>query len=349
MDRSLFEQGNSTREQQNGSIAFGRITKVYPEERLCEVKTFMGRGSTDDNHLPKCQWISGDSNPDGDEAGTIPRVNSYGLVFYISGEPFIFGFWSPTGTAGSREPLNEGDRILKTVGGNKVILRAHGEIEIQSTPTCRTFYFPDQSLINTLCRNYELRADGGTVDWINDGAGATLYRRELRDGVERTNVIIEERGSVDGTLISRTSMGAGADVGTDAPVWTHSVAVDGTTELFVRAPGAVTGYKHTIKPDGTSKLDVAGKTTITIDQSGETTIDIGPGKVTLSMKPDGSVTLTTAGKMDVTASGKVTIKGANIDLDGGGGLEKVLTTPSAVSQFTGLPLLPGSGTVKASK
>ncbi len=55
------------------------------------------------------------------------------------------------------------------------------------------------------------------------------------------------------------------------------------------------------------------------------------------------------GKADIIATGKVTIKGAGIDLNGGAGaIGKVLTNPHTLSDFTGAPLLPGSTTVNAS-
>ena len=63
----------------------------------------------------------------------------------------------------------------------------------------------------------------------------------------------------------------------------------------------------------------------------------------------GNVEINTQGETKVTAQGKVTVKGNMIDIDGGGALEKVLTTPSAISDFTGLPIQVGSATVKASK
>lgn len=388
MDKSLYERHNNTRQSQQTGIAFGRITKVYPEKRLCEVKTFMGTGQQDDNAIPYCQWINMDAHPDGDESTNIPRVNSYGLVFFVGGEPFIFGFFSPlTGTGSAsvqtddKEELNEGDRVLKTVGRNKIILRAHGEIQIQSTDTCRTLYFPDRHIINTLCRNYEFATDGGTINWENvEDSGDTLYRAEYRDNIERTNVIIEERGLVDEEIISRTVIGPGSDSGVALPVWSRTIKNTGETELFIRVSGASTGHKLTITPDGTTKVEIGGKASLEIKSSGETTMDVGPGNAVLNIKPTGETTFTTQDKVNVTAkgavalttestlnvktsgktafdvggdfsvkaSGKGTFKANQIDIDGGGNLEQVLTTPNTVSQFTGLPLAPGSNTVKAS-
>lgn len=388
MDQSLYEKASPSRQSQRNGFCFGRITRVYPEERLCEVKTFMGTGNMDDVSVPKCQWINMDSHPEGDESTNIPRVNSYGLVFFIEGQPFIFGFFSPlTGTGSAsvptddKEQLNEGDRILKTIGRNKIILRAHGEVEVHSTDVCRSIYFPDRNILNTLCRNYEFRTDGGTQDWINiEDSGNTVSVTEYRTDIKRTNLIIEEKGYVTGEIISRTSIGAGSADGITQPVWTRTILRTGETEFFIRAPGAATGHKLTIKPDGTTRLEIAGKTSAEIKASGETTLDVGPGKAILNITPDGAVTLTNEGPTKVTSKGniemttdgelKATSKGSTtvnvggnvtieakgkgkfkanqIEIDGGGTLEGVLTSPNTVSQFTGLPLQPFSQTVKAS-
>lgn len=380
MTKSLYEKDHPTRQQTQSGICFGRITQVYPEERMVEVKTFGGHGAIDDNHIPKCQWINMDSSPDGDESTSLPRTNSYGLVFFIGGEPFIFGFFSPlTGTGSAqlgdvKEEVNEGDKVLKTIGGNRIIMRAHGEIQIESTSTCRTILFPDRNIINTLCRNYEFRTDGGTVDWVNIGNKKTLYRRELRDTLSRNHVIIEERGNVDGTIISRTIIGSGATGGgVNQPVYEKTLRNTGELDLFIHAAGADKGHKFNIKPSGATSLDVAGKATVTIGADGTTTVDVGPGKATLTISSDGKVTLNSksdvsvkaTGKVDIDAGGalkakaggtcnieaggKVTVKGAGIDLDGGGGANGgVLVFPNAISPFNGLPIQAASATVKAS-
>lgn len=388
-DTSLYEQKNSTRQQTNTGIAFGRITRVYPEERMCEVKTFFGQGLQDDNSISKCQWINMDNHPEGDESTSIPRVNSYGLVFWVGGQPFIFGFFSPLTKEGSasiqtddKEELNEGDKTIKTVGKNKIILRAHGEIEVHGTDTCRTIWFPDSNILNTLCRNYEFRTDGGTVDWLNlEDSGKTICSTEYRDNIKRSNVIIEEKGSVDGKIISRTTIGNGtSDGGIGNPVWTRTIQNTGETELFIRAPGAANGHKCTIIPDGTTKIEIGEKAVVIINASGETNVDIGNGSAVLNITPGGNISVTNkgttnikttgavdlttdatlhatskgktsfdvGGNFEVTAKGMGKIKAKQIEIDGGGKLESVLTSPNTVSQFTGLPLSGFSNTVKAS-
>lgn len=359
-ESSLYEKGNSNRAGNENGFAFGRITKVYPEERLCEVKTFMGSGSMDDNHIPKCQWISMDANPEGDESTSIPRINSFGLVFYVQGEPFIFGFFSPlTGTGSAqvgdgKEELNEGDKTLKTVGGNAIIMRSGGIIEIRASDTCHRIYFPDEKTIRDLCRNYEFVADGGTVDWkTKNGGNDTLFKKEYRANVNRENIIIEERGTVGGDIISRTLIGAGDGTTVSQPVWSRTIKKDGETETFIREAGASTGYKRTVKPDGSAQTDFNGKATVTTGNDGTISIDIGPGKITINLDAAGAITLESTGDISAKTAGTFTVEGKlgkiktkDVEL-GDGTLEKVLTTPATKSHFSGLPLQPGSSTVKA--
>lgn len=304
----MYESSGERHQEQSNSFALGRITRVFPEERLCEVKTFMGTGSTDDNHIPKCQWLALDSHPDGDESSVIPRVGSFGLVFYINTEPFIFGMFAPLTGEGSaqvgetKEELNEGDRVFTTRGGNKIILRAHGEIQIESTGTCRTIYFPDQNLINTLCRNYEFRTDGGVIDWKKSPEGnSTFFFQEFRDNINRSNIILEERGSFsnDENLILRSRIGPGipGDIGDD--VWQRSIFNTGQEDKSVGG-GA---YSKTINPDGSINLNIAGKTNVSITSDGATTLDVGPGNCVLTVNPDGSVDLKSNATVTVDGSG----------------------------------------------
>lgn len=325
---SILESKNTTRMQQHSGIAFGRITAVDTVKRLCAVNTFAGEGPMADSNIPACQWINGDATPEGDESGSIPSKGSLGLVFYVQGQPFIFGFWRPTKEDGSAntgpdlEPLNQNDRIMKTAAGNKIIVYRNGIIEIFASDTCYRYYFPDQGLINELCQNYEFRTDGGTIDWHSDDDGNTRFVKEYRDDINRANIVLEERGTVDGTVISRTTITVGSDLDLSQAVYTRTIQTDGTTQTFVRKPGAAGGYKSTISPDGT------------------TVVDIADGTTQLTIAPDGTVNLTT--------KGKATIKADKIDLDGGGALQPVHTFPNAISDFSGLPINTPSQTVQAS-
>lgn len=311
---SPWESGNTQRAQLDNFFCLGRITKVYAEQRQVEVKTF-GNGRKTDQHIPRAQWLSADAHPDGDESGAMPRVNSYCMVFFVNGEPYVWGFLKPLTSNGSAvnpnsqlEELQEGDRILFTTAGNKIILRSHGEIQIESTGSCRTIYFPEGHVINTLCRNYEFRTDGGTIDWINpnEEQDNTICRTEYRQNVDRAKIVVETRGYIDdGEYITREEIGIGTDDGDiTSQTYTRESKPDGTTRLFIRKAGEKIGYEQTILPSGENHLKIADKAKLDILATGELSLDIG-GKHKLTIKPDGTTSIDVAGKckIDIANSG----------------------------------------------
>ena len=101
MEHSAYENPNKWRQQRQEGIALGRITRVFRDRRMCEVKTFMGAGDKDDNHIPYAQWLNLDAHPDGDESTIVPREGSYCVVFFIAGEPFISFAFVSHGKSGS--------------------------------------------------------------------------------------------------------------------------------------------------------------------------------------------------------------------------------------------------------
>jgi hypothetical protein len=364
--KSILERGNDFRDDIDQGLTFCRITKVFPDKRMCEVKTFGGRGFKTDNHVTNCQWISADANPDGDESSAIPRVNSYGILAFVDGEPFIIGYFKPLNSEGNAnfgkdlEELNEGDRVLKTVGLNKIILRASGEIQIESNRTCRSIWFPERSLINTLCRNYEFRTDGGTIDWEhldeNDQLTDTIYREEKRDNIERTNIIQTQEGTITrgDPLIYRRQFGKGVDGDSiNAVVHTTEILNTGETKVFIRSADAPNGYnmrvqpsgetdlnigdrsKLNIKPTGETTYNVAGKANVNIKPDGTTTIDVGPGKSTLTIKPSGETELKTTAKIVMTSP--------KIDLNKPmSGIITANGTNGVVDFITGVPVTPST-------
>lgn len=312
---SPWESGHSSRQSK---FCFGRITKVYPETRHVELKTF-GLGAETDQHISRAQWLSPDSHPDGDESGVIPRVNSYCLVFFINGEAFVWGFLKPLTKEGSaanpntdNEDLQEGDRLLSTVAGNKIILRSSGEIQIESNENCRTIYYAEEDIVNTVCRNYELRLNGGTVDWIipDKKKGHTIYQAEYRQNIDRKKIVVESKGYIDGgEYVTRYEVGVGTDNGDiSEQVYTKETKKDGTTRTFIRKPGASVGYEQVIKPSGETVVNIADKSKTTILETGETTVNIAD-KHKLNIKPDGKTSLNVNDKcmIDIEASGNVKV------------------------------------------
>jgi hypothetical protein len=315
--------------------------------------------------IPKCQWISTDANPDGDESSAIPRINSYGILAFIDGEPFILGFFkplNPSGTAANGEDLeelNEGDRVIKTVGRNKVILRSSGEIQIESTRTCRTIMFPERHVINTLCRNYEFRTDGGTIDWIhideNQETKDTVLREEIRDDINRTNIILTESGKTarGSDVMYRRQFGKGVN-GDDieAVVNTTEIKNTGETDVFIRAANATAGHKLNVKPSGETTLNIGDRMSANVKPTGETTLDVGPGKAKVNIKPSGettidvgpgksTITIKPNGEIEVKTSSKIQMTSPKINLNKPmSGITTQNSHQSVIDFVTGVPVTP---------
>ena len=336
MEDSLYEGNNSQRQNQDSQFCLGRIVGVSPERRVCTVKTFMGNRTTEDNHIPECQWLSLDGHPDGDESTIVPRVNSLCLVFFVAGEPFVFGFWMPQTSDGSayntddeytnKEVLGEGDKIYKTAAGNKIIIRASGEIEIHSTSTCRTIYMPGRNLINTLCRNFEHESDGGVIRWYNEESrGATLFQQIFRENFNAKNngMVIEERGKVGGEVIFRTELGLAEDQYDLGQIYyTKTIKKNGETELFIREAGSQYGYYRKTETSGRTTINIGNRFKQTIEPTGEFSLNVNE-KYNMFIKPTGEVGVTINGKasLGITPDGKIAI-------DSGTGKSKIVMDPS---------------------
>lgn len=363
--KSILEKGNKNREQSQTGLCFGRVTRVYPAQRMCEVKTFGSDGIHGDNHIPACQWLSSDANPEGDESTVIPRINAYCIVGFVNGEPFILGYFKPLNDEGYanivdgvEEDINEGDKCLTTIAGNKIILRASGEIQVESTRTCRTVYFPQGNLINHLCRNYEFATDGGTDEWTQYDSGQntpeTVRRTEVRDNINRTNIIYTEQGTITkgDPLIYSRQIGKGVDgVDIDDVVHTTEIKNTGETDIFIRAPGNEEGHKLNVKPSGETTLNIAGKSITKILPTGETSLDVNK-KANVLIKPDGSTTidigpgkctikLLPSGLMDIVTTSKVKVKSPKIELNGAkSGITTMNGHQGVIDMISGAPIQP---------
>ena len=338
-DYSLYESKNNSRLERSNGIAFGRVIKVFAKERYCQVHTFNGSGNMSDNVLDRVQWLSMDSNPEGDESTSIPRKNSLGLIFFVGGEPFLFGFFKPLKKGGvaaqGNEPVNlmEGDKLISTVAGNRLTVKSNGLIEIFSTESLKSVRFPTESKLLEICRRYDLRTDGGSHLWESDEDGKTLLQSEFRRDLLRAVVACEEKGAVDDSTILKTVVGPANPGGPGVlqPLYEHTVGTDGTAELNV---GIAKNFAASISPTGEARLKVNDLTTLTISPTGEITVKT-PG-ATLTISPEGAVSLQALGQVSLT----------------GGGLpatEQPLTFPTTTSHFTGLPLAPGSQNIRLSK
>jgi hypothetical protein len=325
---SLYEKNHPRRMNNQNGVAMGRITKVYAAERQVEVKTFFGAGSLNDNHIPKAQWLTADGHPDGDESGSIPRVGSMCLVHFINGEPFVHGMLKPLSKKGSAvrdssdtelEELSDGDRVFKTNGYNKIILRANGEIQIQSTEGCRTLLSQENDLINHICRNYEFYTAGGYDEWLEIDPDKNLTNRtiEYRDnGLERTNVMIDEFGTMvdESEFFYRRSLGPGGpDAGITNTVYTETIKPSGERDVLISTADSDKGYHLNITPDGETQLNIADSLNLNVKPTGEVLLDINEGNLNLNLKPSGETLLNVADKhkYHVYPSGKTELNVAD--------------------------------------
>lgn len=372
MGKSIWESSNPNRQARQEGIAFGRITRVYPTEGYVEVKTFGSTGSKGDNHIPKCQWLNLDSKG-GAKSAVIPQEDSYCLVFFIGGEPFVYGFFDPLSADGTQSltaeeeklKLTAGDRIIRTSAQNYIIVRTTGVLEFEATPGNFIRMFPQASgilkdLLRIQNKNFEFSTSGGGVYWREQNkAKDTLMVSEHRDNLTRTNIIAEKKGKVTEEIIHQKDYGVPDKIigNVPKPSKTTTVKLDGETTTHIRPPGEdAKGVKVTSKPSGDYEISINGHTKMSIAADGTTTMDVKNGKVTIELGSSGKVSVTakadievsTKGKLNVEATGKAVIKADKIDLDGGGELQPILTYPNTVSDFTGLPLNMSSKTVKAS-
>lgn len=257
--KSPYEAGHPTRVAQNNAFCFGTITSVAPKSRLCTVKTFFSTNpALNDMHIAKCQWLNMDANTAGDEATSVPRRNSIGMVLFVQNEPFIFGFFRGLNKAGQaltgKEPttLREGDKVISTQGGNRITVKASGLVEIVVKDTLKSLYLPDKSQWLNICRNFELKTDGGSWAWGSDADLNTLSKQIFRSDMAGSMIVIEERGNADGGVIYRTGIGPGASAGAIF-FYEQTIGKDGTVITKV-GPGAAT-YTQTISPDGSMKME----------------------------------------------------------------------------------------------
>jgi hypothetical protein len=316
-------------EQKNGKTCFGRVISVNPKTRTCRVKTLglgSGPGGTNDLDQQEVQFLSLANHIDGDEDTYIPRPGQYGAVIFINAEPFLFGYYQPTLDTGSEDlpnkvPLEVGDRIIKMIAGNRVILRAGGSVEIESTKLCRTYWLPNQNVINSVCQNFELEADGGSFFWNRDDSnGNTLLELFAFDNVTPVNAIDLQLGTVDDnkSLLSLSLGPVDANNNIAAPIVDLRIAPNGDTDLKIGTTKMTLSIKGdtgdiTMTTEGKVTQNIKGDVTQTVEGNVDETVKGNSqqsvdGNVSVSSKMN--ATVTAVGNASLTAEGNVTIGAA---------------------------------------
>lgn len=325
IEKSPYE---GTFDSLNGRVAIGRVVDVDVPNRRCRVKTmgqvagnrFPGKGrvtgmGTDDHDVPDVQWITTADSDGGAEDTCIPQIGQKGVLMYINSEPYLIGFFRTMPTSSQDLPpgtepdamaalITQGDRVITTIGGNQVILRSGGSIEIRSTAICRTYWLPS-GLLTSVCGDYELDTDGGFISWERDKqSNNTNLEFFIQDNQQPTNVVDIQVGNTDDGNTFDLKMGT----------------VNGDTFDFTEV-----------------------KVLLSIDPSGNVTLQVGQGGLaTLTIDASsGKTTFTTKSDLEITTSGNTDVKAAKVTLNGEMSGITTMNSHYGVCDFiTGVPVVP---------
>lgn len=295
-----------------GKVSLGQVISIDSDSRTCRVKTLGNREhGTDDQDLPNVKVLHMAWNPDGTYAVAMPLIGSYYIVGYLNSEPVLLGTYPLSNTFGgggrdNQQNLLPGDFAVATAFGSSVIVRYGGTVEIQSTPSCRTWWLPINETITTVCQNQEIDTSGGFSHWTVDPVtGDTLLELKAYTDINADTAVDLQVGS--------TSSGAVLDMEI------------GPTD---------------------DNLNVVNPTlSLTIQSDGTTNLSVGQGKVTISITPDGKLSINTSADADVnvggdcnlTAGGNVVVAGSQIELNGSAGMVLTTVTDPVVDLITGAP------------
>ena len=330
----------------NGKTCLGQVVAVDGTARTCRVRTLGAQAfGTDDQDLPNVKVQHFAWHPEGDYAVAIPRIGAYVLVSFINSEPFVVGTYPLSNTTGdggrdNQDTLLPGDFAFQTVAGNKIIIRSAGTVEIESTKGCRTYWLPTFETITTVCQNFELDPTGGYAHWtVDPNTGATILDFKAYDNAEVVNAV---------TLQVGTTADAESIIDLEIGPVDENLAIP-TPNLSLK-----------MKPDGTTTLNIgSGKITLTMTPDGkialqtasDLTATVG-GKVSIDATGDaditagGDVNVNASGAANITAGGNAVVQAAKIELNGSSGMVLTTVTDPVVDMIVGKPTM-GVATVTA--
>lgn len=351
----------------SGKVAHCKILSADPLKRQYRIQIISHDTAINNIVMDEVTQMNSAGTVEGDESSHVAEVDSIAVCLFVGQKPYIIGFVTmPTGgkkklpdsienignsddnagaipgsTSGKKESIDIGDHILITRGQNKIILRRSGMIEIESTKVCRTNYYPNGNLINTLCRNYEFTSDGvSEIHHTHSDKEAkenpTYFRARYKDQIDAKNAVVIERGSITPSvpeMIERHIVGSPPTEKTagvvEKPVWIMQQKNTGDRETSIN-PGkpvpdqaGAAWYQH-IEPDGKYTETINAETHFQeILPSGQHTININKGAIKVVARPDGSVSILTSKgghTIEIDATGNVDIKYAmNFKIKGKGG------------------------------
>lgn len=338
--REISPWEGSTKKPLEPQTLLGRITSVDMSTRTCRVKT-------DYKDYPFVQFPSMSASPDnrGDEDTIIPRPGQICIITMAQGEPYIIGFFRPTKTpaeetaikptedprAKEEELINPGDRIIRTVAGNRLILRAGGTVELIANQLCRRVMSPSGNTITDVAGQYELETDAGFLYAERDDTTQdTIFGFFMYDNLKPKYAVDFQVGKTDdAALLYQLKMGAINPVDfTLTPNFKLGIAPSGDVTVAVLAGGtpkfetkieAATGnVTQTIQ--GNLKQDVTGNVEQTVKGNSEQTVQ-GNVKQNVTGNVDqvvnGNLTVDTTGNITGTSKGDISLSEA------GGGAVKL--------------------------
>lgn len=328
----------------SGLCCLGQVVSVDSRARRLRVKTLgMPSQGTDDLDLQGVRVLHGMWHPEGDEEVKLPRPQTYGVILFLGPEAVWLGAFPLDMSTGEGQrknmlQLDPGDYGVKTIFGNKIVVRTGGTIEVQSTQQCRTFWIPSQNLISSVCQNFELETSGGSMKWLLDKKTEdTTLTLQAWNKLAPTHKLKMQVGKIENSedLMVDVSMGK-VDEKLDIPRrhFQFQIKQDGslymeigeaekktsltinsqTGDITFDTKGKVTG---TIDKDVTltckENVSVAVKKDVNLNVEGNTTATVKKdftanveGKASVSAK--GGATVTTDGNAELTAKGNATVK-----------------------------------------
>lgn len=263
----------------NGKFCLAIVTAVDADNRFLTCRSIGSlEAGTDDQYLPNVKIGHIAWNTNGCYGVYIPQIGEYIVVAFINSEPISLCSYPLSDTTVGGQPDNQVDDLQpgdwaivgigQAIGGSRIIMRSAGTVEIESTKGCRTYWLPMFDTINTVCQNYELEPTGGYLHWtVDPDTAVTVLDLKAYDTDEADNAVRLQLGTADSGALVDLALGA-TDDNLDIP----------TPNLSLQ-----------IQPDGTTALN------------------IGQGKITINMTPDGNVTVSIDSDLDVTVKGKVSL------------------------------------------
>lgn len=338
--------------------ARGTILSVDPIRRTYKVHINSIDPSINDVIYTDVQVLSASSSSAGEESGALAEINTLCCVSFFDQKPFIIGFYNPKRLTPSKDPSKEknidegigndgaiegsasgskgtidiGDYIVATRGGNKIVVRRSGIVEIESKKTCRTNYFPQEDKIFHMCRKYEFHSDAVTefhTSAPSTSSSPTYAYKKFINQVEGDAAIVQEQGKIptlSKDIIERIAYGMAnkldnknkfispayvketysngkiveaIECGTPSPTETESAWFQERKEdgEFIISCGKKV-WRFNVKSDGNTSLKINKKFSLEIEPSGNLFLNIND-KFKLKFESSGNFSINSNEKLKI--------------------------------------------------